>query len=57
MLGSVEVLVVVIVARFDHDHVQPCARQHSRGGGAAGARADDHHVALEARVAFDRGRF
>ena len=39
-------LAVEVLARLEHDHVEPGLRQPRRGDCAAGARADDHHVAL-----------
>jgi hypothetical protein len=56
VLAAVEVLVVIVVARFEHDHVETCPSQHASGGAATGARADDHDVAAQLAVAQHRGQ-
>ena len=40
------VVAVEVVARLEHDHVEPRLREFGRRGRTAGARADDHHVAF-----------
>ena len=37
---------VVVVALLEHDHVEPGLGEHASGRGAAGAGADDDHVAV-----------
>ncbi len=39
-------VAVVMASALEHDHVEPRLGEGRRGRGAAGARADDHHVAL-----------
>ena len=51
-LAAVEVGVVVVAARLEHDHVEARRGQHGRRRAAAGARADDADVAVELGVAL-----
>ena len=55
-LGAVEILIVVVVARLEHDDVEARGGQASSGRPAAGARSDDAHVALELEIAGHRER-
>jgi hypothetical protein len=36
-LGAVEVLLAVVAAGLEHDHVEPRGREHAGRGAAAGA--------------------
>ena len=55
-LGAVEVLLGVVAAGLEHHHVEARRGEHARGRAAAGARAHDHHVAVELGVRRDLQR-
>ncbi len=52
--GSTQELVTAVVfARLEHEHRAAAARQLVGGRSAAGARTDDHHLALEIQILDD----
>ncbi len=52
-LRPVEVLLAEVTAGLDHDDIEALLGQDPGGGAAAGARADDDHVAVELGVLGD----
>ncbi|WP_371859350.1 GMC family oxidoreductase N-terminal domain-containing protein [Nocardia speluncae] len=46
---AAEILVVVVFAAFEDDHIETCRGEHSGGGPTTGTGADDHDITGEAR--------